>query len=513
MITFPWLTTIVLLPVSAGLLIPWLPSRGNHVIRWYALGICLLDLLLMTYVFGTHYNLYDTGIQLKEDYSWIGPIDFHWRMGIDGLSVSLVLLTGFITTLATLAAWPVTRNPKLFYFLMLAMYSGQLGLFISQDMLLFFFMWELELIPVYLLLSMWGGKRRLYAATKFILYTAGGSVFLLASALTLSLWGTNNPVLDFELLSNRSYPLGLEILIYLGFLIAFAVKLPAFPLHTWLPDTHGEAHYSTCMLLAGILLKMGGYGFIRINMELLPHAHAIFAPWLVTLGAGQIVYAALASLGQRNLKRRIAYSSVSHMGFVLIGAGSLSDLGLSGAMLQMVSHGLIGAGLFFLAGTSYDRTRTLFLNQLGAWAAPMPKMFAMFTACAMASLALPGLSGFVAELMVFLGLVTSSAYSPLFRAFITFIEAIGIILTPIYLLSMIRQIFYGSTQIVYNQTDRSELLDASPREIFVLSCLFLPMLGIGIYPDLTLPLWSTKVKDIVSPITEIRPSYQTTLLS
>eukprot|EP00897_Mesotaenium_endlicherianum_P001214 jgi/Mesen1/111/ME1122523C07622 len=408
MMHFPWLTTIVLFPVCAGLCIPFLPKAGNHLVRWYALGICLLDLLLMTYVFGSFYSLGSTAIQLTESYQWIEPIGFHWRLGIDGLSVGLFLLTGFVTTLATLAAWPVTRNPRLFYFLMLAMYSGQLGLFASQDILLFFFMWELELVPVYLLLCMWGGKRRLYSATKFILYTAGGSIFLLVAGLTMSLWGSEKPVLDFETLASKTYPLSLEVLLYFGFLITYAVKLPAFPLHTWLPDTHGEAHYSTCMLLAGILLKMGGYGLIRLNMELLSHAHSLFAPWLVILGAAQIVYAALTSLAQRNLKRRIAYSSVSHMGFVMVGIGSLSDLGLSGAMLQMISHGLIGAALFFLAGTSYDRTRTLILEEMGSWALQMPKMFAMLSVASMASLALPGMSGFVAELMhVLLDIISS----------------------------------------------------------------------------------------------------------
>lgn len=505
MIDIPWLTIIVLFPVSAGLLIPLLPGRGNHIVRWYALGICLLDLILMTYVFGHNYSLFESSIQLLEDYTWISVIDFHWRVGVDGLSIPLILLTGFVTTLATLAAWPVTRNPRLFYFLMLAMYSGQLGLFASQDILLFFFMWELELIPVYLLLSMWGGKRRLYSATKFILYTAAGSIFLLASALTLSFWGNSNPVLDLQVLSTKSYPINIEILAYLGFLIAYAVKLPAFPLHTWLPDTHGEAHYSTCMLLAGILLKMGGYGFIRINMELLPHAHAIFAPWLVLLGAIQIVYAALSSFGQTNLKRRIAYSSVSHMGFVLVGIGSISEFGLSGAILQMISHGLIGAALFFLAGTSYDRTKTLFLDQMGSWASQMPKMFSMFTSCSMASLALPGMSGFVAEIMVFLGMLTSASYSLSFRFVITFIEAIGIILTPIYLLSMVRQMFYGYKNIY---RPNISILDAGPREIFIFSSLFLPMIGIGLCPTLVLPLWEVKSQFINSLVDVNQEHYQ-----
>nr|MBN8156767.1 NADH-quinone oxidoreductase subunit M [Vibrio vulnificus] len=245
----------------------------NKIIRWYTICICILELLLMSYVFSYYFQLVDPLIQLTEDYKWIHLFDFYWRLGIDGLSIGPVLLTGFITTLATLAAWPVTRDSRLFYFLMLAMYSAQIGLFSSQDLLLFFIMWELELIPVYLLLSMWGGKRRLYSATKFILYTAGSSVFLLMGALGIALYGSNEPTFNFATLVNQSYPLALEILFYIGFFIAFAVKLPIIPLHTWLPDTHGEAHYSTCMLLAGILLKMGAYGLIRINMELLPHAH------------------------------------------------------------------------------------------------------------------------------------------------------------------------------------------------------------------------------------------------
>jgi NAD(P)H-quinone oxidoreductase subunit 4 len=495
MSNFPWLTIIVLLPISAGFLIPLLPNRGNNIIRWYSLGICLLEFLLITYIFCYHFKSDNEFIQLKENYNWINFFDFHWRLGIDGLSIGLILLTGFITTLATLAAWPVTRNPRLFYFLMLAMYSGQIGLFASQDILLFFFMWELELIPVYLLLCIWGGKRRLYAATKFILYTAGGSIFILLGALTMGLYGSNELTLDFQNLSTKSYPIELEIILYLGFFIAYAVKLPIFPLHTWLPDTHGEAHYSTCMLLAGILLKMGGYGIIRINMELLPHAHSIFAPWLIIIGAIQIIYAALTSFSQRNLKRRIAYSSVSHMGFVLVGIGSITDIGLNGAILQMISHGLIGAALFFLAGISYDRTRTLFLDQMGGTAVSIPKIFTMFSSFSMASLALPGMSGFIAEFLIFLGIVINQKYSFSFKIIITIIEAIGIILTPIYLLSMLRQMFYGykfSKNLTFSN------IDAGPREIFILICLFFPIIGIGIYPNSILSLWNNKVTFILS---------------
>nr|YP_009628306.1 NADH dehydrogenase subunit 4 [Greenwayodendron suaveolens]QBO27022.1 NADH dehydrogenase subunit 4 [Greenwayodendron suaveolens] len=492
---FPWLTIIVVFPISAGLSIFFLPHRGNRVVRWYTICICMLELLLTTYAFCYHFQLDDPLIQLKEDYKWINIFYFHWRLGIDGLSIGPILLTGFITTLATLAARPVTRDSRLFYFLMLGMYSGQIGLFSSRDLLLFFIMWELELIPVYLLLSMWGGKKRLYSATKFILYTAGGSIFLLVGVLGMGLYSSNEPTLNFETSANQSYPLELEIIFYFGFFIAYAVKSPSLPLHTWLPDTHGEAHYSTCMLLAGILLKMGAYGLIRINMELLPHAHSLFSPWLIIVGTIQIIYAASTSPGQRNLKKRIAYSSVSHMGFTIIGIGSITDMGLNGAILQIISHGFIGAALFFLAGTTYDRIRLVYLDEMGGIAIPMPKIFTMFSSFSMASLALPGMSGFVAESVVFFGLITSPKYLLMPKVLITFVMAIGMILTPIYSLSMSRQIFYGYKLF---HVPNSSFMDSGPRELFVSICIFLPVIGIGIYPDFLLSLSVDKAETILS---------------
>nr|WDD58425.1 NADH-plastoquinone oxidoreductase subunit 4 [Myricaria squamosa]WDE21594.1 NADH-plastoquinone oxidoreductase subunit 4 [Myricaria squamosa]WDE21772.1 NADH-plastoquinone oxidoreductase subunit 4 [Myricaria squamosa]WDE21950.1 NADH-plastoquinone oxidoreductase subunit 4 [Myricaria squamosa]WDE22039.1 NADH-plastoquinone oxidoreductase subunit 4 [Myricaria squamosa] len=492
---FPWLTIIVVLPIFAGLFLFFIPHRGNKVMKWYTICICVLELLLTTYAFCYHFQFDDPLIQLAEDYKWINFFDLHWRLGIDGLCIGPILLTGFITTLATLAARPVTRDSRLFNFLMLAMYSGQIGLFSCQDLFLFFIMWELELIPVYLLLSMWGGKKRLYSATKFILYTAGGSIFLLMGVLGMGLYGSNEPTLNFEKLANQSYPVALEIIFYIGFLIAFAVKSPIIPLHTWLPDTHGEAHYSTCMLLAGILLKMGAYGLVRINMELLPHAHSIFSPWLLIVGTIQIIYAALTSLGQRNLKKRIAYSSVSHMGFIIIGISSLTDTGLNGAVLQIISHGFIGAALFFLAGTSYDRIRLVYLDEMGGIAISMPKVFTLFSSFSMASLALPGMSGFVAELIVFFGIITSQKYLLMTKILITFGMAIGMILTPIYSLSMSRQMFYGYKLL---NIKNSYFFDSGPRELFIVISIFLPVIGIGLYPDFALSLSVEKVEAIIS---------------
>jgi NAD(P)H-quinone oxidoreductase subunit 4 len=500
---FPWLTTIILLPVIASLLVPLIPDKDGKTVRWYALIVGLIDFAIISYAFYTQYDLSDPGMQLVESYPWVPSLDLNWSVGADGLSMPLILLTGFISTLAILASWPVTLKPKLFYFLMLAMYGGQIAVFAVQDMLLFFLVWELELVPVYFLLSIWGGKKRLYAATKFILYTAGGSLFILIAALAMAFYG-DTVTFDMRSLMAKDFPINFQLLVYAGFLIAYAVKLPIFPLHTWLPDAHGEATAPVHMLLAGILLKMGGYALVRMNAEMLPGAHAYFAPILVILGVVNIIYAALTSFAQRNLKRKIAYSSISHMGFVLIGIASFTDLGLSGAVLQMVSHGLIGASLFFLVGATYDRTHTLILDEMGGVGKQMPKIFAMFTTCSLASLALPGMSGFVAELMVFVGFATSDAYSLTFKVIVVFLAAVGVILTPIYLLSMLREIFYGPEN--KELTSHEVLVDAEPREVFIIACLLIPIIGIGFYPKLLTQVYDSKTLQLTARLRDSVPT-------
>jgi len=501
--TFPWLTTSILFPIAAALLIPFIPDKDGKTIRWYALVIGLIDFALLVYAFYSYYDFSSSEMQLFESYTWVPQLDLRWSVGADGLSMPLILLTGFITTLATLAAWPVTLKPRLFFFLLLTMYGGQIAVFAVQDMLLFFLSWELELIPIYLLLSIWGGKKRQYAATKFILYTAGGSLFILLSALAMAFYG-DTVTFDMRSLMQKDFPLTLQLWLYTGFLIAYAVKLPIIPLHTWLPDAHGEATAPVHMLLAGILLKMGGYALIRMNAEMLPAAHATVAPALVILGVVNIIYAALTSFAQRNLKRKIAYSSISHMGFVLIGIASFTDLGLSGAVLQMVSHGLIGASLFFLVGATYDRTHTLMLDEMGGVGQKMPKIFSMFTACSLASLALPGMSGFVAELMVFVGFATSDAYAPPFKVLVVLLAAVGVILTPIYLLSMLREIFYGPENKTL--TDHEVLADAEPREVFIIAALLVPIIGIGLYPKLLTQIYDAKTQQLTTRLRAQVPS-------
>ncbi|MDY6938366.1 MAG: NAD(P)H-quinone oxidoreductase subunit 4 [Cyanobacteriota bacterium] len=529
---FPWLTAIVLFPLIAAFLVPFLPDTNGKNLRWYALGVGVADFALMCYAFWTHYDPSDRAVQMVEKYTWIPQLGLSWSVSVDGLSMPLVLLAGFVTTLAIFASWQVDIKPRLFYFLMLLLYAAQIGVFVAQDMMLLFVNWELELIPVYLLVSIWGGKNRQYAATKFLIYTAAASIFILIAALAMAFYG-NNLTFDMVELGAKHYPIALEVLLYGGLLIAFGLKLAVFPLHTWLPDAHGEASSPVSMILAGVLLKMGGYGLIRLNLDVLPNAHVYFAPFLAILGVVNIIYGAFNSFAQTNMKRRLAYSSVSHMGFVLLGIASFTDLGINGALLQMISHGLIASVLFFLAGVTYDRTQTMAMNEMGGMAIAMPKVFALFTVGAMASLALPGMSGFASELAVFVGIATSDIYSASFRALTIFLSAVGLILTPIYLLSMLREVFFdpgiapncdiapvcdlgdttlkneGSQEAVCFGTScvlpaDAEFRDARPREILIAACFLLPIIGIGFYPKLATEVYDVKTVAVNS---QVRQSY------
>jgi NAD(P)H-quinone oxidoreductase subunit 4 len=497
---FPWLTAIIAFPAIAALVIPVIPDTNGKNVRLYALGIGILELCSIVYTFATQYDVHNSSLQLLERYSWVPQLGLNWSLGVDGLSMPLVVLTGFVTTLATFAAWNITLKPRLFFSLMLVMYSAQIAVFLAQDLLMFFMLWELELVPVYLIISIWGGGQRFYAATKFILYTALASIFILLAALGLAFYG-DTVTFDITALGLKEYPIGLELLAYAGLLIAFGVKLPIFPFHTWLPDAHGEAPAPGSMILAGVLLKMGGYALIRLNAEMLPHAHVYFAPVLAVLGVVNIIYGALAAFAQDNLKRRLAYSSISHMGFVLIGISSFTALGINGAMLQMISHGGIAAVLFFLSGAIYERTHTLSMDKMGGIAKSMPTTFALFTFASMASLALPGMSGFVSELSIFLGLTTSDVYSDGFKIGIVFLAAVGLLITPIYLLSMLRRVFFG-------KLEASEEIwrDAKPRELAIAMCLLIPIIGIGLYPKLVTQTYDITTTAVAAHLREALPT-------
>jgi len=528
----PWLTLLMLLPLVAALFTPLIPKSGNYYwCRWYAVGVGSLELVLMSLLFWTHYDATNAEFQIVESFTWLPTLGLNWTVSVDGLSAPLVLLACLVTTLSMAAAWRVNRRPRLFFALMLVLYAAQIGVFVAQDLLLFFIMWEVELVPVYLLVSIWGGQNRRYAATKFLIYTAAASIFILVAALAMAFYG-DWVTFDIAQLQLKSFPLQLELLLYAGLLVAFGVKLAIFPFHTWLPDAHGEASSPVSMILAGVLLKMGGYGLIRFNLELLPHAHVYFAPILAVLGVINIVYGGLNSFAQTNMKRRLAYSSVSHMGFVLLGIASFTDVGISGAMLQMLSHGLIAAVLFFLAGVTYDRTHTMMMNEMSNIGQALPRVFALFTAAAMASLALPGMSGFASEVAVFVGFTTSGAYTDPFRIAMIGRSAVGLILTPIYLLSMLKQVFYGAKvapscdvlpfcdvndvelkiqgneepSCFGNNCDlpiQAKFDDASPREILIAVCFLALIVGIGFYPKLAMQMYDAKMVAVNTSVTQV----------
>ena len=483
---FPWLSLIVLLPAAAALVMPLLPGDDQSpspVPRNVAIGVLLVDLVLMLAVFSRHFDPLSSELQLVERVSWLPAIGLEWSLGADGLSAPLVVLSGLVTLLSVAASWNVTHKSRLYFGLLLVQASAQGLVFLSQDFLLFFLAWELELVPVYLLIAIWGGQNRQYAATKFILYTALASLLILISGLALALSG-DSFTLNLNELAQRSPGGSFGLLCYLGFLVGFGVKLPMFPLHTWLPDAHGEANAPVSMLLAGVLLKMGGYALLRFNVQMLPDAHLVMAPALIILGIVNIVYGALNAFAQDNVKRRIACSSVSHMGFVLLGIGAVDALSISGAMLQMISHGLIAAAMFFVTACFYERTKTLSIPNMGGLAKVLPITFAFFLASSLASLALPGMSGFISEITVFLGITSQESFTTLFRVTTIVLAAIGLVLTPIYLLSMCRRVFFGPRIPALAFVE-----DMRPRELVIGLTLLVPTLVIGIWPRIAMDLY------------------------
>jgi NAD(P)H-quinone oxidoreductase subunit 4 len=495
---FPWLSLIVLLPTLVAPIVMLLPGDGSdpRAPRTIALVALAVDFGLMLWTFSQHFDSSLGSLQLVERVPWLPSLGLEWSLAADGLSAPLVVLSGLVTLLSVAASWSVKSKSKLYFALLLVQASAQGLVFLSQDFLLFFLAWELELVPVYLLIAIWGGHGRQYAATKFILYTATASLLILISGLALALSG-DTFTFNLAELAARSPGGTFGLLCYLGFLIGFGVKLPMFPLHTWLPDAHGEANAPVSMLLAGVLLKMGGYALLRFNVQMLPEAHVVLAPALVVLGIVNIVYGALNAFAQDNVKRRIACSSVSHMGFVLLGIGAIDSLGMSGAMLQMISHGLIAAAMFFVTGVFYERTRTLSIPNMGGLAKALPITFAFFLAASLASLALPGMSGFVSEITVFLGVTANDNFTIGFRVITVLLAAIGLVLTPVYLLSLCRRVFFGPRIPAL-----AVVADMSPRELLIGLTLLVPTLVIGFWPRVAIDFYQASTDSLAAGLAQ-----------
>lgn len=471
-------TILILLSLGAGVIALFDMQEAKARLIAFTSSILVLAVSLQQY-----FKLFDpnnTAPQLTESYDWLGPIKF--SLAVDGLSFSMVLLTAILLPCVIIASKPIAqkRQPRLFYCLLLLLALAVMGVFMAKDLFLFFLAWELELVPMYLLIVIWGSKNRNYASMKFLLYTFAAGIALLVGIFWL-LSATGFASFDMVEISKLTGQLGdgTQLGIFLLFATCFLIKLPSLPFHTWLPDAHVEAPTPVSMLLAGILLKMGCYGLIRFGLDFFPAVVVKLAPALAILGAVNIIYAAYTALIQTDLKKVIAYSSISHMGFILLGLASLNTAGYSGAVFQMFSHGLISAALFMLVGMIYERTHTREISEFGGLAKVMPQTFYLFILAAMANLALPGLSGFVGESLVFYGIFSSEmaqGYDPIKIA--AAVSALGVILTAAYMLWINQRVFYGEIKSKW-----LELTDARRSELTVLGVLLGLSILYGIYPS------------------------------
>jgi len=442
-----------------------------RVVALFSTGVTLAASIWMY----LRYDLHTGGTQFESVAPFIPQIGSSFRIGVDGVSLPLVLLNAFLGFLVVLISWKLEVRPQLYFVLVQFLQTAVTGVFISLDLFVFFLFWELELAPMFLLIGIWGGARREYAAMKFIIYTISGSAFMLVGILAL-FFTTGVGTFDLFRISDgaRALPAATQVLLFLLLFVGFAVKVPIVPFHTWLPDAHVEAPTPISVLLAGILLKMGGYGLIRLCVTLLPDGAVALKPMLVTLGTIGVIYGAMLALAQINgdLKKMIAYSSVSHMGYVIVGLAALTTTGIQGAVVQMFTHGTITALLFTMVGLVYDRTHTRIIPTMGGLAPKMPFIATAFVMAGLASLGLPGMNGFIGEFLVFIGAFETW---PVF----TGISAFAIVLTAGYITWMLMRVFFGRL----DEHKWHDLTDADSREKLVVVCMLGIIILTGMYPS------------------------------
>ncbi|WP_457680438.1 complex I subunit 4 family protein [Thermovibrio sp.] len=464
-------SVMLLIPLLGALLVALCKSEKRA--RWIALGATLLVLLISLVLLYRFDPTRSSQFQFIDYGSWLPSFSIKYKVGVDGLSLIMVLMTALLTFVAVLSAWKyVSKREKLFYALLLLLETAMLGVFVSLDLLLFYIFWEAMLIPMSLIIGIWGGERRIYSALKFFIYTFAGSIFLLIGMVVLVIvYGslTGNFTFDLQQLLTLPLPLSLQKWLFWAFFIAFAVKVPIFPFHTWLPDAHVEAPTPGSVILAGVLLKMGTYGFLRFSLPLFPDAYKLYAPVIFTLGVIAIVYTALVALVQKDVKKIVAYSSVSHMGFVMIGLFSLTPQGIEGAIFQMLSHGLVSGALFFLVGSIYERLHTRDIDKMGGLASFAPKLATLGMLFTMANVGLPGTSSFIGEFLTILGGFKASHL-------VGYLMALGVIFGAAYMLYMYRNVFFLEPKILSFQ-------DLDGRELFSLVLLALLVVWWGFNPE------------------------------
>jgi NADH-quinone oxidoreductase subunit M len=484
------LSLILFIPTFAALIMLFLPTEEFKLHRWFAFSASLIPLALTIYLW-TQFDPNRTGFQFEKSYVWYEAIHSSFHVGIDGISLSMVLLTTLLTPLAILASFTVKDKVKVFFMLFLFLETGMLGVFMALDLLIFFVFWEIGLVPMYFLINQWGSANRNYASLKFLIYTMAGSLGLLLAIQMLGvLFGTYDLVELYQkwnALDAATPLMGMSVqtvktIAFWAFVIAFAIKVPIWPFHTWLPDAHTEAPTGGSMILAGVLLKLGAYGFIRLVLPLYPQEARIFAGALAFLAVAAIVFGAFASYAQTDFKRLVAYSSVNHMGFVVLGiaaaglAAGTNDahIAMNGAVLQMFNHGLSAAGMFFLVGVIYERTHTRNLNEFGGLFPLVPIYGGILIFTSMASLGLPGLNGFISEFLIVRG-----AY-PVLTIYTT-ISMIGLLFTGAYILKGIKNVLHGPLNEHWAHGEH-KISEINTREILVMLPLMILILIIGVWP-------------------------------
>ncbi len=473
------LTWMTFLPLVGAIVITLLPGKARELHRTVALVTAAGPLVLAVKLF-TSFDRGTADIQLWQQVAWIPSFNIQYFVGVDGISVTMILLTAFLSFLCIVASWNIDKHTKGYFALFLLLETGMMGVFIALDFFLFYVFWEIMLLPMYFLIGVWGGPRREYAAIKFFLYTLAGSVLMLLAMIALYL-NVQDPATGghtFNMLhmmnqaNHGSWLLNPDIrhVLFLGLFIGFAIKVPIFPFHTWLPDAHVEAPTAVSVILAGVLLKMGTYGILRICYPMLPDAAAWFSYPLAILGAINIIYGACCAMAQTDMKKLVAYSSVSHMGYVLLGLAVFNEAGMTGAVLQMFNHGTITAMMFLMVGVIYDRAHHREINGFGGLGMVMPRYTSMFSLALFAALGLPGLSGFVGEALVFVG-----AFE-VYRT-VTIISGLGIIIGAAYVLWMLQRVFLGPLNEKY-----TELPEITTRELVSVVPIAVLVILFGVYP-------------------------------